>query len=413
VALVANPWFLESFVVLDGAISGKSRIVVVEVVLAILGIALIVSGRRAAATPMPARTKLFASVAAGFALVMSIVFAEVFLRLIVGPGIVLEGEKWSEHKWRARQMAKDGVAQEGPYDYDRFDPLLGWLPKRNYRSDAIQTNSQGIRSKREFTFERTPGTRRIVFVGDSYTWGERTWAREITNEETFVSLIEERLPATEGLNMGVHGWGTDQQLIYLRQLGLKFQPDIVVLGFFEADITRNIANFFGYSKPYFELEGGELVLKNTPIATGDELLATPFELPSFYLGSLIRKGMNIVLDRTTLRPIEGRREWHVTRAIFEAARRDTEAAGAHFVLIDIPTHIRRRATPVEATVAKWAADTGTHFVSLREHSIQLPRNEWASVHDGHLTARGHEETAKALMAYFQKAGLLEAGSEPR
>ncbi len=194
VAFLANPWFLESFVVLDGAIAGKSRVVVAEVVLAIFGIALIVSGRRGGASQMPARIRLFAGIAAGFALLMSLAFAEVFLRLIVGPGIVLEGEKWSQYKWRARHTKTEAGAQEGPYDYDRFDPLLGWLPKRNYKSDAIQTNSMGIRSKREYAFQRTPGTRRIVFVGDSYTWGERTWKREITNDETFVSLVEERLP---------------------------------------------------------------------------------------------------------------------------------------------------------------------------------------------------------------------------
>lgn len=412
VAVLLNPWFLEAFVVLDGGINAKGRVVAVELAMALAGVVLIVLGRRAhgeASAVDPARVRrnrVFALIALGIALFMSVVFAELALRLVVGPGVVLEGEAWSEYKWRARHADKAEEAREGQYDYDRHDPLMGWLPARNYKSDSIETNSLGIRARREYAFERTPGVRRIVFIGDSYTWGEKTWAGPITNEETFVWLIEDRLESTEAINMGVHGWGTDQQLIYLRELGLKFQPDLVVLGFFEADITRNTVDFFGYSKPVFELQGGELVLTNTPILEGEAFLETPFELPSFYLGSLIRKGWNVVLDRTKFRPIEGRPEWHVTRAIFEAARRESEAAGAQFLLVDMPFHVRVRATPVEQTVADWSKETGTHFLSLREHFLTMPPEEWESVHDGHFTAKGHEETAKAIMRYIDEHGLL-------
>ena len=186
----------------------------------------------------------------------------------------------------------------------------------------------------------------------------------------------------------------------------KFQPDLVILSFFETDITRNVANFFGYSKPRFFLENGELVLANTPILEEDALLATTFDLPSFYLGALIRKGVNTVLDRTKFRPIEGREEWRITRAIFEAAKRDSEAAGARFLLVDIPFHVQRLATPVERAVSNWAAESNTHFVSLREHFLQMPHSEWESVYDGHFTVKGHEETANALSRYIERAFLL-------
>ncbi len=415
-AALLNPWFLETFVVLDGSISGKSRIVVVECLMALAGVALVLFVRKGSSSP-PAdpegrepsnRNRIFALVALVIALLTSVVFAEVALRLVVGPRIVLEGEEWSEYKWRERHQADSGAAREGQYDYDRFDPLLGWLPARNYKTGSIETNSLGIRARREYAFERTQGVRRIVLVGDSYTWGEKTWAGEISNEETFAWLLESRLPATEAINMGVHGTGTDQQLLYLRELGLRFQPDLVILGFFEADITRNVANFFGYSKPVFELVDGQLELTNTPILEGEDLLASPFELPSFYLGALVRKGWNVVLDRTKFRPIEGRREWHITRAIFDAARRESEAAGAEFVLVDIPFHVRVRPTPVEQAVAEWSRETGTHFVSLRERFLTMPPEEWESVHDGHFTAKGHDETARALMRYIEEHELLPA-----
>ena len=406
IALLVNPWFLESFVVLDESITRKWPVVVVEVVTAAFGLLLVQSGRAPSKRQLSIRDRLFAGIAIGFALVFSLIAGEVVLRLFVGPEILLKPEKASEYRWRARQAGYESGTQEGRYDYDLFDPLLGWLPKKNYSHGGVTTNSLGIRSTREYSFERVAGVRRIVLIGDSFTWGEATWSSEISNEETFATRLETDLPNTEALNLGVHGWGTDQQLIYLYELGLRFQPDLVILGFFEANLERNVATFHGYSKPRFFLEDGALVLRNTPILDGEAFLETPFELPSFYLGKLIGKGASAVLDRTKFRPIEGREAWHITQAIFEAAKRKSEAAGAEFLLVDIPFGVRRPATSIERAVTKWAADSETHYVSLREHFIGLPRTEWSKINDGHFTVRGHAETAKALIGYIENANLL-------
>jgi hypothetical protein len=39
------------------------------------------------------------------------------------------------------------------------------------------------------------------------------------------------LPHTEVINMGVHGYGHDQMLILFGEEGVKYEPDIVILGF--------------------------------------------------------------------------------------------------------------------------------------------------------------------------------------
>jgi hypothetical protein len=357
---------------------------------------------------MSPRTRLFAAAALGLAAAFTALLGEVALRLFVSPEVVLHGSAQHEWGWRSRHAGADPARSQAGYDFDRFDPELGWVPAPDYRSDAIRTNSLGIRADREYAFERTPGVRRIVLLGDSYTWGERTWHGEIRNEETFAALLEEELPATETINLGVHGWGTDQQLLYLRRLGLRFQPDLVILGFFEADLPRNVLDFFGYAKPRFRLEGGRLVLVDRPIPEAEALLDTELEMPASWLLSLLRKGLDTVLDRTRLRPIEGRESWRVTRAIFDAARRETEAAGARFLLVDIPFSVRRRPTPVEAAVAHWAEQTGADFLSLRERFAELPEAEWGTLHDGHFTVRGHRVTAQALAELVVREGLIPA-----
>jgi hypothetical protein len=406
-AVLLNPGLLDRFVVLDGTIQDRDRVVLAELALAAVGFILIVWGRRASARGATSRrTRIFATAAFGLALVLSVGLAELALRTVFDPALVLEGEQWSEYTWRARHGPGGEPVREGSYDYDRYHPLLGWVPVPGYAKDGIHTNALGLRGRREYPFERPPGLRRIVVVGDSYTWGEQTWEGEIRDDETFVALLEKALPCTEAINLGVHGWGTDQQYLYLRELGLRFQPDLVVLGFFEPDSARNVVDFFGYAKPRFVLEQGELVLTNTPVRDGPALLATPFEMPRSFLFSLIRKGWNTVLDRTRLRPIESREEWQITRALFEAARRESEAAGAHFLLMDIPFHVQERPTPIARTTAGWAAESGTRFLALREHFVTLPRSEWGSLHDGHFTARGHAETARALIETIERDRLL-------
>ncbi len=194
--------------------------------------------------------------------------------------------------------------------------------------------------------------------------------------------------------------------VLVAELGLRFSPDLVVLGFFESDLEGNVADFHGYMKPRFYLEDGELVLHGTPIPDGVPLLKAPFELPSFYLGALANKAVNAVLDRTKLRPIDEREDWRITQAIFEAAKRESMEAGAEFLLVDIPFGVQRESTSIKRAVAAWAENTDIHFLSLREVFTELPREKWDDVNDGHFTAMGHAETAKALMTYSGNASLL-------
>jgi hypothetical protein len=65
--------------------------------------------------------------------------------------------------------------------------------------------------------------------------------------------------------MGVHGYGHDQMLIFLQEEGIKYGPDIVILGFITADISRNILQFRDYAKPRFIVERHRLQLIGSPV----------------------------------------------------------------------------------------------------------------------------------------------------
>ena len=73
--------------------------------------------------------------------------------------------------------------------------------------------------------------------------------------------------------MGEHGYGHDQMLLYLEDEGLRYRPDVVVLGFHPFDMERNLLSFRDFAKPRFALEHDALVLRDTPVPTPEAVRA--------------------------------------------------------------------------------------------------------------------------------------------
>lgn len=102
-----------------------------------------------------------------------------------------------------------------------------------------ETNSKGMRDR-----EREYGGRerfRVVVLGDSFME-----AQNIRLEECLAQQLESRwrdLDA-EVINLGVSGYGTIQEYLYLIEEGLRYEPDLVLLAFFGLnDLENNSAEF--------------------------------------------------------------------------------------------------------------------------------------------------------------------------
>lgn len=98
----------------------------------------------------------------------------------------------------------------------------------------ISINRHGFRG-RDYTLEKPPGTFRIVVIGDSITFGNR-----LAPEENFPAVLESLYQKAgkkvEVLNLGLGGYDTLQEVAALQDLGLQFDPDLVVLGYCINDI---------------------------------------------------------------------------------------------------------------------------------------------------------------------------------
>ena len=117
---------------------------------------------------------------------------------------------------------------------EKFDGYPIKLP----RVTTVKINSDGFRDK-EYSIEKLNNTFRIIVLGDSITFG---WGVE--NNETFSEILEDKLNSLnnginyEVLNFGVHGYNTLQEVELLKEKGLKYKPDMVIVGYYMNDVIN-------------------------------------------------------------------------------------------------------------------------------------------------------------------------------
>jgi hypothetical protein len=108
----------------------------------------------------------------------------------------------------------------------------------------IRTNSKGIRADKEISYDKPEDIKRVVVLGDSFGMGYG-----VNLEDTFTSQMEQNLLSAgitcEVINLSSSGHGNAEELIVLRNEGLKYDPDLVLLAWHSTDRGDNIrSNLF-------------------------------------------------------------------------------------------------------------------------------------------------------------------------
>jgi GDSL-like lipase/acylhydrolase family protein len=111
---------------------------------------------------------------------------------------------------------------------DRPRPL-GYSPVNTDVRERRPINAQGYRDV-EHAKAKPPGARRIVFLGDSFTWGA-----SVLFEDTYAQRVERALrrrgESWEAINLAEPGMNTVQEAARLASEGFAYDPDVVVLGY--------------------------------------------------------------------------------------------------------------------------------------------------------------------------------------
>jgi len=106
----------------------------------------------------------------------------------------------------------------------------GGIPFQIMDQSGMRTNSLGFRD-RERTLARSSSAPRLIALGDSFTWGAG-----VNYDKVFVNVVEQGLqnivPGTEIINLGLVGSQPEEYLSLLKNHGVAYQPDMVLINFY-------------------------------------------------------------------------------------------------------------------------------------------------------------------------------------
>lgn len=236
-------------------------------------------------------------------LMVTLVLLEIATRIVFADGRRLELEDQKDIELlplllstpkHQRTLAEWSASPEETYL--RFDPVLGWSLNPNVSrerdNEVYTTNSIGVRSLREYALEKPPDVTRIGAFGPSFTHGD-----DVSDGYSYPAQLESMRDDLEVMNWGVGGYGTDQAYLRYHTEGAAYQPDIVLIGFEEDNVSRNVNRFRTFlrrstgtplPKPMFML--------HSPADETLELIDQPFETFEDYHQTVINQPTQF-LDR--------------------------------------------------------------------------------------------------------------------
>ena len=296
----------------------------------------------------------------------------------------------------------------------RFDHNLGWVPRENMtwgkKGSLVHQNQFGLRAPDNVQLTKTSDRKRVLVLGDSYVWGVGASQEELfTNPEIYKTH-------DELINCGVSGYGTDQEYLFYLRTAEKFDVDEVVLAFtLYNDVENNLnPKQYGYLKPYFTLNGGELILHEDHVRysrvdslfrnLNQESRVWNIARQGFqeFFNILLRKpkkplGTEVVVSETDRKGIE------LTLAIIEKLKEAVAARHAEFYVVFIPYKPRVEQHlagnhPFAPLLAEGLTQMGVHY---REPYPEFLKSAMAgvdpfNVDDNHFSAAGHALFAKFM-----------------
>jgi len=288
------------------------------------------------------------------------------------------------------------------------------LPSERFRQEERydrlwERNVFHFRSPHE-TVGRRPGVRRIIVLGDSFSWGLLV----PDSDSTWPARLERELgTGAEVVNMAQRGWTTGNEAEFLRRLGWQFDPDLVVVQFYLNDAYQSTANF-GFE------EGRRVYLLPEQFWRG--------YIRGSALSALISQGVNGVLlgilfrrEENEGRYGESEAGWGQLRAALREMGDSARARQTPLLFVLFPdltpgawTAADHPSRGIHERVAKEARSAGMDVLDL------IPafageggdwKRWWATPYDSHPNEAAHAVAASAVARHLRER-LLLAGAGP-
>ena len=299
------------------------------------------------------------------------------------------------------------------------DERLGWR-HRPGAEDAwlgvpVRINAKGLRGP-ELDHRKPRGVRRLLYLGDSVTFGALVADTAQTFPYRVEGLLEERGQNTvETVNAGVGGYSPWQERLYLEDEGLRYEPDLVVVSFVMNDVLEEAflsdVGFLPHryqlrrtaSSPWDRLARRSglvrlATLAGRALAGGDQGTGPGTGLPD--LRAVVTAGE---------RP-DVARAWQTTLAALDRLFGACRERGIPALLVVVPLKLQLEEASTgdapQRLLREFARERSLPYLDLLP---ALARDESAPTYfldDTHLTARGHAQVAEALADFMLEARLL-------
>lgn len=347
-------------------------------------------------------------------------------------------------------------------------PTRGWANRPGARGvhqelDFRVDVTVSPKATRGKDFDAQPDGRRqrIMLVGDSALFGSG-----VSDQDCLAAQLQAVLgPGVEIINLSALAYSTVQELLWLRETGLGWKPDLVVLAFAASnDIQTNVVDLQRLyqrtlRRPYASLgSGGKLQIDTSAASEGERRAGARAERNFFNDLVLTRIGKIVVhkfTDSETVDPniflgwsmltdflpqyaTGGRRVadysrlwqngWQVTEALIEAMATESRAAGATFAMFVPPVKMQadpalrqriEQAYPgarldplkmdreLQALAGRLGVTALDITTTMMTEAARGGAPLYYDIEDEHWTPRGNRVAAEALARELRRAGLVK------
>ena len=252
-------------------------------------------------------------------------------------------------------------------------------------------------------------TRRILFLGDSVVLG---WG--VADEDTFVSLTRAALSEATGdrwetVNAGHLLHDTTQELGVLEEVGLQYEPDVLVLVFVENDVVSTRSVFELQERPddqELSAEAKQVLKRTQQLAKIKPYLPNLHAVLEFLYVQSSPAGQQGSAEHAEELGLSLEAGWNASQ---EALRRMKALAAEHGVRLGVFDY--RRGTPLSEKVAAFCAAESIPYASIAFTEEEEAQDITNSAADAHANELGHRFLTAHVLRALRETGLVEGLGE--
>lgn len=277
----------------------------------------------------------------------------------------------------------------------------------------VRINEQGLRGPLR-AIPKPAGVRRVLFLGDSVTFGFQLEKDEDTVPAQVESILRLRgAERVEAINGGVGGYSPWQEVRLFVEEGLAYEPDVVVVNFVLNDVSEKLGlERFGGTGQGFQLENSRalhgiawrssmvryLLRERARAAGADERFERSGDLAALSVGDLLTRPAAPEVNEAWERTLP-----ELARLIAHCRQRRIP-----ILLVSFPYTIQLELPELDAPQRRLTAFAGEQGVELLDLAPVF--REQLAANDGdldalfldalHLTPQGSKAAAMAIAAHL-------------